>query len=99
MQNKRYQILLYYKYVPIENHTAFAAEHLQTCLDLGLKGRIIVAHEGINGTVSGTVESTNRYMELMHSDSRFADMIFKVDPSDRHAFRKMFVRPKAEIVN
>jgi UPF0176 protein len=94
-----YQILLYYKYVPIEDHETYASEHLQLCKTLGLRGRIIVAAEGLNGTVSGTVEATNAYMAHLHADPRFADMVFKMDTADRHTFKKMFVRAKKEIVN
>lgn len=93
-----YRILLYYKFVPIEDHEAFAAEHLKFCKELGLKGRILVAPEGLNGTVSGTVEQTNKYMEEVKKDPRFADMVFKIDEADGHAFKKMFVRPREEIV-
>ncbi|WP_226375216.1 oxygen-dependent tRNA uridine(34) hydroxylase TrhO [Effusibacillus dendaii] len=95
---KPYRVLLYYKYVPIENPEEFAAQHLAFCKELGLKGRILVAPEGINGTVSGTVEQTDRYIEEMRKDSRFADMVFKIDDADKPAFKKMFVRPKKELV-
>lgn len=97
-QEKPYRILLFYKYVHIENYEEFAKEHLQFCKDLGIKGRILVAEEGINGTLSGTVEQTNTYMETMHADPRFHDLWFKIDESDGHAFKKMFVRPKKELV-
>ena len=50
---KPIRVLLYYKYVPIENAEQFAADHLAFCKSIGLKGRILVADEGINGTVSG----------------------------------------------
>ena len=69
--DKSYRILLYYKFVPIENPEEFAAEHLAYCNELELKGRILVANEGINGTVSGTVEQTQQYMDHMHADPRF----------------------------
>jgi UPF0176 protein len=95
---KPYRVLLYYKYVKIENHEEFAAEHLKYCRSIGLKGRILVAEEGINGTVSGTFEQTQAYMDHMHADPRFADVWFKIDESDHHVFSKMFVRPKKEIV-
>ncbi|MFE3973691.1 MULTISPECIES: rhodanese-related sulfurtransferase [unclassified Peribacillus] len=98
METKPYRVLLYYLYVPIENHEEFAAEHLAACKALELKGRILVASEGINGTVSGTIEQTNQYMEMMKSDSRFADIVFKIDEADGHAFKKMHVRPKNELV-
>lgn len=94
-----YRILLYYKYVPIEDVEQFAAEHRALCNEIGLKGRIIVAAEGINGTVSGTYEQTEAYKQAMKSDVRFADMEYKQDDYHQHAFRKMFVRVKSEIVS
>src|SRR5699024_281952 len=96
--NKQYQVLLYYKYVQIDDPDGFAEEHLQFCKDLGLKGRILVAHEGLNGTVSGTIEQTNHYMETLRKDPRFHDMVFKIDAHDQHAFKKMHVRSRKEIV-
>jgi UPF0176 protein len=99
MENLNYQVLLYYQYVPIEDPESFAAEHLKFCKELELKGRILVAAEGINGTVSGTIEQTEKYMEAMHNDPRFADMVFKIDEHDGHAFKKMHVRPREEIVS
>ncbi|MFE4142429.1 rhodanese-related sulfurtransferase [Peribacillus sp. YIM B13472] len=98
METKPYRVLLYYLYVPIENHEEFAAEHLAACKALELKGRILVAAEGINGTVSGTIEQTNKYMDMMKSDPRFADIVFKIDEADGHAFKKMHVRPRNELV-
>ena len=61
-KNLNYQVLLYYNYVHIEDPETYAMEHLQFCNDLALKGRILVAHEGINGTISGTVEQSEKYM-------------------------------------
>jgi UPF0176 protein len=95
---KPYRVLLYYMYVPIENGEEFAANHLKMCKELGLKGRILVADEGINGTVSGTKEATDEYMKIMKEDSHFADMVFKIDEEDDHAFKKMHVRYRKELV-
>jgi UPF0176 protein len=97
-ETKPYRVLLYYKYVTIKDHEAFAAEHLEFCKALGVKGRILVAEEGINGTLSGTIEQTDEYMKTLRSDPRFADIQFKIDEADRHAFKKIFVRPRDEIV-
>ncbi|PAE22745.1 rhodanese-related sulfurtransferase [Bacillus sp. 7894-2] len=98
MSQKPYRVLLYYMYVPIEDPEEFAREHKEFCNELGLKGRILVANEGINGTVSGPVEQTDRYMEVMKQDPRFAEMVFKIDEADGHAFPKMKVRARPEIV-
>lgn len=94
-----YRVLLYYNYTTIEDPEAFAAEHLAFCKSLDLKGRILVANEGINGTLSGTIEQTEAYMEHMLQDPRFADTMFKIDEAEGHAFRKMFVRARPELVS
>ncbi|EPM8049843.1 rhodanese-related sulfurtransferase [Enterococcus hirae] len=94
-----YQVLLYYNYTTIEDPEQFAKEHLAFCKSLNLKGRILVAKEGINGTLSGTIEETEKYMAMMHQDERFADTFFKIDPSEGHAFKKMFVRARPELVS
>ncbi|ALC83592.1 MULTISPECIES: oxygen-dependent tRNA uridine(34) hydroxylase TrhO [Bacillus] len=94
-----YRVLLYYKYVPIEDPEQFAIDHLEFCKELGLLGRILVSEEGINGTVSGTVEQTEKYMQALREDPRFADTVFKVDEASGHAFKKMHVRHKKELVN
>ncbi|QMV39917.1 oxygen-dependent tRNA uridine(34) hydroxylase TrhO [Cohnella cholangitidis] len=93
-----YRILLFYKYVPIADPEALTAEHLQYCKELGIKGRILIASEGINGTLSGTIEQTNRYMEAMRSNPLFSDLLFKIDEASGHAFKKLFVRHKKELV-
>jgi len=99
MDTHAYRVLLYYKYVPIEDPVTFAQEHLAACKEIGIKGRILVSNEGINGTCSGTIEQTDAYMNMMKADERFADMVFKIDEAEGHAFKKMHVRPKKEIVH
>ena len=93
-----FQVLLYYRYVRIENPEAFLKEHRQLCESLGLRGRIIVGDEGINGTVSGPTEATEKYIEAMHDDPRFAEMEFKIDDAEGHVFPKMSIKVRDEIV-
>lgn len=94
-----YYILLYYCYSKIADPELFREEHHKLCLDLDLRGRIIVASEGLNGTVSGSKEACEQYMEAVTGDSRFSHTEFKVDVSDKPAFAKMHVRVKDEIVH
>ncbi|MGR6897689.1 oxygen-dependent tRNA uridine(34) hydroxylase TrhO [Rummeliibacillus sp. BSL5] len=95
----KYQVLLYYFYTKIEDPAQFAQEHLAYCQSNELKGRILVAPEGINGTLSGTVEATNAYMDYMRNNPLFEGIVFKIDEAEGHAFKKMHVRPKDELVN
>lgn len=86
-------------FVPIEDPKDLAATHLAFCQEIGIKGRILIAAEGINGTVSGTVEQCKQYMDHCHADPRFADMIFKIDDVEENAFKKIFVRARNDIIN
>jgi UPF0176 protein len=94
-----YRVLLYYCYAPIEDAVAFREEHHRLCLSLDLRGRIIVANEGLNGTVSGTVENTETYMRTVKADPRFAALEFKIEEAPEHTFSKLHVRIKPEIVH
>ena len=94
-----YQTLLYYCYSPIENAEQFAADHLEFCKSLNLVGRIIVADEGLNGTVSGSQESCRAYMDAIYADGRFNHTEFKIDDVEEPSFIKMHCRYKPEIVH
>jgi UPF0176 protein len=92
------RLLLYYKYVKIDEPESFAEGHLDFCNMLGLRGRILISPEGINGTCSGTTEQTRKYMDEMKRDARFYDMEYKIDDVKAHVFKKMHVRVKKELV-
>ncbi|QEC52483.1 rhodanese-related sulfurtransferase [Anseongella ginsenosidimutans] len=96
---KKYRTLLYYCYTPIEDAEQFAGSHLDFCRSLGLKGRIIVAPEGLNGTVSGTEDACETYMTTLHAIPQFSGIDFKVDEVDAPSFVKLHVRYKPEIVH
>ncbi|MEK7530813.1 MAG: rhodanese-related sulfurtransferase [Patescibacteria group bacterium] len=92
------QVLLYYKYVAIKEPEWLAELVHQKCEKLSLLGRIIVAAEGINGTVEGTVESTESFATWLVSLSEFSDMKIKRSESDGAAFTRLSVRVRDEIV-
>lgn len=96
---KDYKVLLYYKYHDIENPEQFRDEHLEFCNSIGLKGRIIVGYEGINGTVSGTIEQTEKYKEFLHSLEGFEDVWFKEDEADGYTHPRMSIKFRKEIVS
>ncbi|MBJ6359951.1 rhodanese-related sulfurtransferase [Paenibacillus sp. GCM10012307] len=99
MDNKSaFTVLLYYKFVKLDNAEQFAQEHLAYCKELGVKGRILIADEGINGTLSGTPEQAEKYMNDLRANPLLSDIVFKIDTSDQHVFKKIFVRYKKELV-
>jgi len=94
-----YKILLFYKYVEVKNPGLIVNEHLGWCLQNDIKGRVFFANEGVNGTVSGLVENIEKYKSHLTSYHEFKDLWFKEDEADEHAFKKMRVRLKNEIVH
>ncbi len=92
-------VLLFYKYVPIKKPALFSKKHLTDCKKIGLYGRILVAEEGINGSVAGTKEQTEEYKKILSSNSLFSDIIFKEDLAISIPFKKMIIKVKKEIVN
>lgn len=94
-----FKILLYYKYVNIEDPQSFLESQRELCQRLSLKGRIIVAQEGLNGTVEGLEENTNEYIKVMLEDSRFKDMNFKISDGNGSAFPRLSIKLRKEIVS
>ncbi len=95
----KHQILLYYKYIEIENPVHEMREQRRMCEKLGLTGRIILASEGINGTVEGKTSNTEKYIEEMSKDPRFSDIHWKKSEGTGEAFPKLSIRVREEIVS
>lgn len=93
-----YEILLYYRYVTIPDPEDYWRRHRELCESLGLRGRIIIGGEGINGTISGPTEATRAYREALLADPMTADIEFKIDPGEGHVFPKLSVKLRPEIV-
>ncbi len=94
-----YKVLSFYKYVQIEDPESFVKEHLRWCLANGLRGKVYIAGEGINGSVFGTNEQTDLYKSHLTAYNIFNDVLFKETSTDKIAYPKMHVRLKTEIVN
>jgi len=101
LKMKPFSVLLYYNYTPILNPEEYRVKHHLFCIENNLLGRIIVASEGLNGTVSGLKADCETYMKWLENDPIFAgsDFDFKVDYHESHTFNKLHVRVKDEIVH
>lgn len=97
-QENAFQVLLFYRYSPIHDPEAFAAVQRQLCTRFELRGRILIAAEGLNGTVSGLRPATEEYMEAMRQDPQLQGIEFKVDPADDHVFPKLSIKVRDEVV-
>lgn len=99
MEPLKYRTLLYYCYTSIKNPDNFASVHLKFCNKLSLKGRIIVAAEGLNGTVSGLTAACEEYMAALREQPMFGGIEFKIDAVEKPSFSRMHCRHKPEIVH
>ena len=91
-------VLLFYKYVAIADPGSFAESQRALCSELGLKGRLLIAAEGINGTLAGPRDAVDRYVAALRADARFADIGMKVSSGDADTFPKLVVKVRPEIV-
>lgn len=91
-------ILLFYKYVTIDTPSEVVRWQRDLCTALNLKGRIIIAQEGINATLGGTDENVQAYITAMNNNPTFKDIDFKKSPGGADFFPRLRVVIKEEIV-
>lgn len=94
-----YEVILYYYFNTIEHPEQFAKQHKQYCKDLGIKGRIYISSEGINGTAAGTKEQMAQYKTDLRAIPGFENTEFKTDESDYIPFSKLICKTREEIVS
>lgn len=87
-----------YKFVPLPDATELRTQLQALTLDLGLKGTILLAEEGINLFLAGPAEAVRALVTHLHADARFADIVPKESWSAQQPFRKMLVKVKPEII-
>lgn len=95
----------FYSFFPIEeSQLKQRRSELETlAAELGVRGLVILATEGINSTLSGTEESIKKFCERVEQwihevrpEQSFP--MVKYAPADRHTFRKFLVKIRPEIV-
>lgn len=97
--NNNHQILLFYKYVHLTDPEVVCATLRAIASRLGLTGRGIIAVEGINITLEGTIENTEIFIQELEQDVRFLTIHFKRSVGTGKAFRKLSMKTRSEIVS
>lgn len=93
-----YEVILYYKFNEVKDPESFCEDHKQFCKKLGVKGRIYISEEGINGTLGGMPEQVAKYKEYLTGIEGFEDIDFKTDTSDYIPFARLICKTRDEIV-
>lgn len=87
-----------YKFVMLKDFEALREPLLETLKTHDIKGTLLLAQEGINGTVSGRRESIDALLAWFKADPRFAELDHKESYCDEQPFYRTKVKLKKEIV-
>ena len=93
-----HKIIALYKFCEITNPRKLQMILKKELKNLQILGTIIIGHEGINGTVSGSETNINKALKFLKSDSRFSDLDIKYSFSNKAPFLRLKVKIKKEIV-
>lgn len=93
------RVAAFYLFSPMSDIAAWQPELLQKCRDLNLRGTILLAPEGINGTVSGQDAALDRLLEYLRQRPELASLQAKFSFAHRAISRRMKVKLKREIVS
>lgn len=87
-----------YKFTRLTDYRELREPLLDECLRLGIRGTLLLAEEGINGTIAGDRAAVDAVMAWLRRDSRLADIEHKESEDETLPFYRMKVKIKREIV-
>ncbi len=91
-------MILYYKFVPLDDPGMVMRWQRELCQRLDLKGRVIVGPHGINGTLSGEVENLRKYKREMNASGTFRGIMYKWSDGTGQEFPRLSVKVRDELV-
>lgn len=87
-----------YRFAPFPDFAEWQQPLLNRCREGGVYGTLLLAEEGINGTIAGPEQGVRAVVDLLRSDARFESLEPKWSTASEMPFRRMKVRLKKEIV-
>ena len=94
----QYVVCALYKFVTLDDYQAIQTPLLDVMLQHDVRGTLLLAQEGINGTVAGSREGIDALLTWLKNDPRFADIGYKESLDDEQPFLRTKVKLKKEIV-
>jgi len=91
-------IISFYKFVTILDLEELRIQIENICSMFDTKGTILIAPEGINGTIEGSKNNIKNFLKTLKNNKKFSDIIPKYSYSSKDSFNRMKVRLKKEIV-
>jgi UPF0176 protein len=87
-----------YKFVTLDNYTSIQPLVLALMLKHDVKGTLLLAQEGVNGTIAGSRSGIDTILAYLQSDPRLAKLSYKESYTDQSPFLRSRVKLKKEIV-
>ena len=91
------KIILFYAFTPVADPTAVRLWQRDLCESLGLKGRVILSKDGINGTLGGELADVKKYVRKTRE--YFPGIDFKWSEGTGDDFPRLSVKVRDEIVS
>lgn len=91
-------VAAFYKFTRLDDPLVLRHDLLEQARALELKGTVLLAGEGINGTVTGSVAGLAAFIAQLRADPRFADLRVKTAVAGSHPFQRLKVKVKREII-
>lgn len=88
----------FYKFVSLTNLKTLRENLLTYCREHNIKGKILIAEEGINGMIAGEKNKIENFKNYITNFEEFSDLFFKQHQSLKQGYKKMFVKIKSEII-
>ncbi len=95
---EQYVIVAMYKFVRLDDYEAMQPIVLSFCRERHIYGTLLLAEEGLNGTLAGSRNAIDQLLGFMKSDERLADLEYKESYADEIPFHRTKVKLKKEIV-
>jgi len=98
MKNQDYVVCALYHFVRLDDHTALKQPLLKLMQHHGIKGTLLLAAEGINGTVAGKRNAIDHLLTWLRNKEEFKNLVHKESYVDEQPFNRTKVKLKKEIV-
>jgi len=92
------KVILYYAFTPLEDSEAIRLWQQGLAESLGLRGRVIIAPHGINGTLGGSLPSLKKYVSATKKYPGFKNIDFKWSDGTGNEFPRLSIKTKSELV-
>ena len=99
LETETYVNIAGYRFIDLPDRDELRTPFTEICLELELKGTVLLSPNGINFFVAGTHEAVEQYVSFLETDNRFQDIPLHISYSEYQPFKRMLVRLKNEIIS